>query len=77
MPDLQRLWDSLLADERRFRYLYYVCTAIVCEQKRELLRLDFAEIMMRLQSMEGVELHTVLLAANELVARDKRKRFVF
>jgi hypothetical protein len=56
MPDLQRLWDSFLADEERFRYLFYVCVAVILSQKDELVRSDFSEIMMKLQATEQLDL---------------------
>lgn len=43
MPDVQRIWDSLLADPRRFQFLLYICTALVIEVKDDLEDHDFSD----------------------------------
>jgi len=38
LPDAVRLWDSFIADPRRFEFVVYVCLALVLEHREELLQ---------------------------------------
>jgi hypothetical protein len=40
LPDVIRLWDSLVADPLRFQFVMYVAVAAVLEKREELLRPD-------------------------------------
>jgi hypothetical protein len=42
MPNCIRLWDTLLADEKRFDFLNYVCVSIVISVRETILTGDFA-----------------------------------
>jgi len=72
LPDVLRLWDSLLADERRFDFLLYFCVAMVLCIREELLEHgDFSYSVKALQHYESrVPLHTLLERAHALYAAD-------
>ena len=42
LPDTVRLWDSLLADPQRFRFMLHVACAMIIVQRDTLLSGDFA-----------------------------------
>ena len=43
MPDVMRLWDTLLTDRNRFTFLTYFCVAVVLSIRNELIeKNDFA-----------------------------------
>eukprot|EP00030_Apusomonadida_sp_AF-17_P007780 a843255_57.p1 GENE.a843255_57~~a843255_57.p1 ORF type:complete len:415 (+),score=122.79 a843255_57:30-1247(+) len=50
LPDVQRLWDSLLADPARFDFLLHLCCAMVLRVSTQLLEADFASALKLLQS---------------------------
>jgi hypothetical protein len=50
LPDAVRLWDSLLADSRRIRFIQCACTALLVLQRKELLEGDFATCIKTLQT---------------------------
>ena len=49
LPDTVRLWDSLLADPRRFDFAETVCLSMVLQLREELMHNDFGTNMKRLQ----------------------------
>lgn len=50
LPDVLRLWDTLLADPRRFEHLRYVCVAMVVNVRDRILGADFASALRVLQN---------------------------
>ena len=50
LPDVLRLWDTLLADARRFEHLRHVCVAMVVRIRDRLLDADFASALRVLQN---------------------------
>jgi len=42
LPDVVRLWDSLIADPRRFEFCIHNCLAIILAHREDLLRTDKA-----------------------------------
>jgi TBC1 domain family member 13 len=42
MPNCIRLWDTLLADEKRFDFLNFVCASVVISVKEVIMSGDFA-----------------------------------
>jgi len=53
LPDVLRLWDSLLADERRFDFLLYFCVAMAPATRREMRREMRGEAACELREMRG------------------------
>eukprot|EP00002_Diphylleia_rotans_P031281 TRINITY_DN6496_c0_g1_i1.p1 TRINITY_DN6496_c0_g1~~TRINITY_DN6496_c0_g1_i1.p1 ORF type:complete len:498 (+),score=73.92 TRINITY_DN6496_c0_g1_i1:76-1569(+) len=49
LPEIIRLWDTLLADERRFDLLVYVCCAMMILVRDEILQSDFSNCLTMLQ----------------------------
>ena len=49
LPDVLRIWDSLLSDDTRSDFLIDVCTAMVVVIRDDILTNDFAENMKLLQ----------------------------
>ena len=49
LPDVLRIWDSLLADETRSDFLIDVCTAMVLVIREDILTNDFADNVKLLQ----------------------------
>ena len=49
LPDVQRIWDSLLSDATRSNFLVDVCAAMVVLARGDILQNDFPENMKLLQ----------------------------
>ncbi len=49
LPDVQRIWDSLLSDVTRSNFLVDVCVAMVVLVRGDVLQNDFPENMKLLQ----------------------------
>jgi phosphoribosylaminoimidazole-succinocarboxamide synthase len=49
LPDVQRIWDSLLSDQSRHNFLVDLCAAMVVLVRDDILRNDFGENMKLLQ----------------------------
>ena len=73
LPDVLRLWDTLLADPQRFEFLLYFCTATVLSIRTELLQHDdFAFAVKALQRFDArVPMHALLKSAHALYAQDR------
>ena len=76
LPDVLRLWDTLLSDPRRLagdsNFLLYFCTATVLSIREELLAQDdFAFAVKALQKFDGrVPMHALLRKAHALYKDD-------
>ena len=67
MPDILRLWDSLFADEERFKFLIYVATAMLVTVRERLLAGDFADNLKLLQAYpQDISVDVILSKAIEL-----------
>lgn len=75
LPDVLRLWDSLLADPNRLDFLLYFCVAMVVSIRGELLEQnDFAFAVKALQRFDGrVPLHSLLRRAHSMYSEDGRE----
>ena len=62
LPDVLRLWDSLLSDSRRFEFLMYVAAMMVMSLRDEILEQnDFAFCVKKLQHFENhIPVHALL-----------------
>ena len=49
LPDVITIWDSLLADSKRFTLLPYICLAMLQQQRHFLIHADFSECLHLLQ----------------------------
>eukprot|EP00053_Salpingoeca_punica_P002076 m.36063 g.36063 ORF g.36063 m.36063 type:complete len:402 (+) comp11372_c0_seq1:203-1408(+) len=50
LPDVIRLWDSILASEDRLSYLIFVCIGMLQNVREQVLKGDFSETMKLLQN---------------------------
>ena len=66
LPDVLRLWDSILSDESRFDYLTYVCCAMIVLVRDQLLENDFPNNVKLLQNFPSTDINFVLHRANQL-----------
>jgi len=66
LPDILRIWDSLFADERRFDFLIYVCSAMIILLRDQLLAGDFPSNLKLLQNFPSMDIHIVLDCAVQL-----------
>lgn len=71
LPDVLRLWDSILADENRFEYLIYVCCAMIVLVRDQILENDFEHNVKLLQNFPSMDINFVLSRANQLMEADK------
>lgn len=66
LPDVLRIWDSLLSDETRSDFLIDVCTAMILVIREDILANDFPENMKLLQNFPPMDVHLILSKAAEL-----------
>lgn len=66
LPDVLRLWDSILADNNRFEYLIYVCCAMIVLLRDQILENDFEHNVKLLQNFPLTDINFVLNRANQL-----------
>lgn len=63
LPDVLRLWDSLLSDESRRDFLIDICTAMILLQREQILLNDFADNMKMLQNYPLADVQIILSKA--------------
>merc|ERR1711997_68209 len=68
LPDVLRIWDSLLSDETRSDFLIDVCTAMVLVIRDQILINDFSENMKLLQNFPPMDVHLILSMAATLTS---------
>merc|ERR1719225_2273234 len=66
LPDVLRIWDSLLSDDTRSDFLIDVCTAMILVIREDILTNDFAENMKLLQNFPPMDIHVILSKAAAL-----------
>ncbi|XP_065218304.1 TBC1 domain family member 13 [Planococcus citri] len=66
LPDVLRIWDSLFADQDRFSFLIYICSAMIVLIKNQLLDGDFSSNVKLLQNYPSTDIQIVLSKAVEL-----------
>lgn len=64
MPDILRLWDSILAEDEKFEFLNVLCIAIVKMKRHEIMQSDFAGIMMTLQTLDKIDVEKLIKVAD-------------
>lgn len=70
LPEVLRLWDCLLADDKRFEFFRFCCVAMLQCVRERLMANDFATNLKLLQSYPPeIELTTILRTANTLRER--------
>lgn len=68
LPDVLRIWDSLLSDEKRFQFLITMCCAMLILLRSDILKDDFPTNMKLLQNFPytKVDVTTIIAKACEL-----------
>ena len=66
MPDILRLWDSLLSENDKFEFLNFLCLAILRIKRSEILVSDFSEMMLCLQNLEKIDVEKFIKTAVDL-----------
>jgi hypothetical protein len=66
MPDILRIWDSILADDNKFEFLNMICLAIIKIKRNELLQSDFSGIMLTMQNLEKLDVEKLLQTAEAI-----------
>ncbi|XP_066149005.1 TBC1 domain family member 13 [Euwallacea fornicatus] len=69
LPDVLRIWDTLLSDEKRFDFLIYVCCAMIIILRNQLLDSDFSSNIKLLQNFPPMDVQVILSKALELSQR--------
>jgi len=64
LPDVLRIWDSLLADQKRFDFLIDLCCAMIMHVRGELLTSDFSHNMKLLQNYPPIDVRILLRMAS-------------
>ena len=73
LPDVLRLWDSLLGDPHRFRFLLFCACAMVMSVRTQLLAEDFGPCLVLLQDMPVPDVAALIADAAALMdATDPR-----
>lgn len=76
LPDVLRLWDSLLADPERFRFLDYFACSMLIHKRSYLLSHGFQECMECLQHYQTADIHEIIQLAMELRHRHRQKHSI-
>jgi len=64
LPEVLRIWDSLLADESRSKFLIDVCAAMILLIRQDILTNEFPENMKLLQNYPtSMDVHVILSKA--------------
>jgi len=71
IPDVIRLWDSLLADMMRFNFFQYVCLALVVNVEQDILESDADAISKAIkESPSRIEMKDLIQLAKDLLAKE-------
>jgi hypothetical protein len=66
MPDILRLWDSILSEEDKFEFLNLLCLAIIKIKRPEIIKLDFSGIMLNLQNLDKLDVEKLIKIADNI-----------
>ena len=67
LPEVLRIWDSLLTDESRSKFLIDVCVAMILLIRQDILTNEFPENMKLLQNYPtSMDVHVILSKAASL-----------
>jgi len=74
LPDVLRIWDSLLADKKRFDFLIDLCCAMIIHVRGELLSSDFAHNMKLLQNYPPIDVRDILALASTFISTNSSSK---
>ncbi len=66
MPDILRLWDSILSEDDKFEFLNMLCLAIIKNKRSEIIESDFSGIMMALQNLDKIDVENLIKTAESI-----------
>ena len=70
MPDIMRLWDSILSEPDIFEFLYLLVLSPIIIKKKKIMKENMSGIMMMIQNLEDITIydliHTAIKLRNEL-----------
>ena len=70
MPDIMRLWDSILSDPEIFEFLHLLVLAPIIIKRNEIMKENMSGIMMMIQNLEDITVYdliqTTIKIRNEL-----------
>ncbi|XP_028162178.1 TBC1 domain family member 13 [Ostrinia nubilalis] len=66
LPDVERIWDTLFADNNRFSFLIYICCAMILLVRDNLLNGDFASNVKLLQNFPPMDVSLILNKAVDI-----------
>ena len=69
IPDVLRLWDTLLSEEDYFDYINCLCIALLKIKKETIIKLRFCDILMSLKKLDSIDIEFLL----EVTADVKKK----
>jgi len=67
MPEILRLWDSILSDKRVLNFMTYICLGIIRIKRNEIIDKDFATIMLSMQNLEKIEVEKLIYTAVDIL----------
>lgn len=66
LPDVLRLFDSILSEESYFDFLNCLCIAVLRIRKPEIIKLKFCDIILNLKKLDGIDIETLIKVAGDL-----------
>ncbi|KAJ8737002.1 hypothetical protein PYW07_000273 [Mythimna separata] len=75
LPDLERIWDTLFADAKRFDFLICICCAMMYLIRHEILHGDFASNVKLLQNFPPMDVSLILNKALDISKKQNRVNF--
>jgi len=76
MPETMRLWDSLIIETDKFKFITFVCLGVITKKRKELLNLEFADAMFSLQNLKTLEFSIdEILVHSKLIQKNLEKMY--
>jgi hypothetical protein len=66
LPDVLRLWDTVLSEENYFDYMNCLCIAILKIKKNEIVNLKFCDIILNLKKLNIIDIEFLLKETAEI-----------
>ena len=66
LPDVFRLWDSILSTEDVFDLMNFLCLAIIEIKREDIIKKDFSGMMLSLQNLEKISVDNLIDTAMEI-----------
>ncbi|XP_064457412.1 TBC1 domain family member 13-like isoform X2 [Ornithodoros turicata] len=77
LPDVIRIWDSLLSDSNRFSFLIFICCAMIVKVRDQLLQGDFPSNMKLLQNFPETDINDLLKDALTIMENNRHRSIFF